>query len=250
MSGGIQKQRIFLAVWDALAVVRLFVWVVGVESWAAWRHGSSFWRWPVGDRGGVCAGVILWVIEERHAVVVRGIDVRLVLDHVPIGAETFVKPWQRCSVGMGYQSRFENKPVSEWRQEFVGFRKWVVSHGWIPSVDAAENHAEKRWGLWLRNLYTYMRPGHALVQEVKTFVDGVQAAIKSEREAAAEKRKAEQLAQAREESIARALRRYASRPLDDWEMRYGGFVEAGGARAGVAAVWWCFASTGEIRCVG
>ena len=35
-------------------------------------------------------------------------------------------------------------------------------------------------------------------------------------------RKAEQLAQAREESIARALRRYASRPLDDWEMRYGG----------------------------
>ena len=60
------------------------------------------------------------------------------------------------------------------------------------------------------------------MQEVRAFVDGVQAVIKSEREATTETRKAEQLAQAREESIARALRGFANKPLDDWEIRYAG----------------------------
>ena len=66
---------------------------MAVDSWRAWRDGPGLVKWHVGRRVGTCGGVVLWVVEERDLVGLRGDDVQVRLKAMRVGVDEGHRPW-------------------------------------------------------------------------------------------------------------------------------------------------------------
>ena len=94
------EHRNMVATQCVLEELRVFVWVVGVDSRAAWMRGLTNGKWKLGHETGQCLGSVMWVLDEEHVCALDAPTCVRFLAAVPEVGQSQPPPWFGNVVGM------------------------------------------------------------------------------------------------------------------------------------------------------